>query len=170
MSQKHSPAQFNNFVQPILTGYNLDVLPRLTEDDLKDLGLQIGDRRRLQGTIDAWLPKDPPTGAGKAPRQDREYQPAEAERRQVTVMFSTLLARHNLPGTWIPRICRKMGIAESTFYRRLVLHRLKDAADMDIGDNVDDQANNPRQKGDCHNRRALLFGKAHRYGPFGRTA
>ena len=25
MSQKHSPAQFNNFVQLVLTGYNLQI-------------------------------------------------------------------------------------------------------------------------------------------------
>jgi hypothetical protein len=33
-------------------GIGLDVLPRLSEADLKDLGLNLGDRRRLQAAVE----------------------------------------------------------------------------------------------------------------------
>ena len=42
---KYAPAFAQNDV-------DLDVLPRLSDDDLKELGLSLGDRRRLQATIE----------------------------------------------------------------------------------------------------------------------
>ena len=73
-----------------------DVLPQLTGDDLKDLGVSaVGDRRRLLGAIAA-LSAVKPT----EPAVDREVEPepaspsaseASAERRQLTVMFCDLV-------------------------------------------------------------------------------
>ena len=62
-------------------------LSRLTEDDLKELGLSIGHRRTLQEAIEA-LSADRPltTSAAEAPAQS-----VEAERRQLTVMFCDLV-------------------------------------------------------------------------------
>jgi class 3 adenylate cyclase len=66
------------------------VLPELTDQDLKDLGVVLGDRRKILRAIaglkstEAVAPT-PATEAVIAPPQDT------AERRQVTVMFSDLV-------------------------------------------------------------------------------
>ena len=61
------------------------VLPRLTTEDLKDLGVTlIGHRRRLLDAIAAFSTEVPATPRN-APAQ------AEAERRQLTVMFCDLV-------------------------------------------------------------------------------
>jgi class 3 adenylate cyclase/tetratricopeptide (TPR) repeat protein len=76
---------------------DLDILPDLTESDLAELGLSLGNRRRLlkaiaeRGTAPAAPPPVPATAA-------------EAERRQVTVVFcdlagSTALSAHTDPET-----------------------------------------------------------------------
>jgi len=57
-----------------------DVLPRLTVEDLKDLGVTlVGDRRRLLDAIAAFGVETPTAAA--APVR------AEAERRQLSVVF-----------------------------------------------------------------------------------
>ena len=65
-----------------------DVLPRLTADDLKDIGVAaVGDRRRLLDAIVALTgatPADNSSGAPKSPR-------IPTERRQITVMFADLV-------------------------------------------------------------------------------
>jgi class 3 adenylate cyclase len=59
----------------------MDVLPSLTADDLKDLGVNaVGDRRRLLNAIAALRP-----GTDRVGAQHTEEPPAE--RRQLTVMF-----------------------------------------------------------------------------------
>src|ERR1700730_9930853 len=61
-----------------------DVLPKLTADDLKEIGVAaVGDRRRLLEAIAA-LPKAPAERATPT-------TPAGAERRQLTVMFCDLV-------------------------------------------------------------------------------
>src|SRR6476620_7785363 len=66
---------------------DLSVLRDLTDQDLKDLGVVLGDRRnmlRAIGELDAISLETP------VPPTMPAYQDA-AERRQVTVMFSDLL-------------------------------------------------------------------------------
>ena len=76
-----------------------DVLPRLTVDDLKDIGVSVvGDRRRLLDAIAAI--------AGAGPRADVPVSPtksapskslqASAERRPITVMFCDLVGSTSL--------------------------------------------------------------------------
>lgn len=60
---------------------DMDVLPELSEDDLRELGLPLGDRRRLLKAI-ALL---------KAPAAAAPATLAHAERRQLTVMFCDLV-------------------------------------------------------------------------------
>ena len=60
-----------------------DVLPELTEADLKDLDIPLGDRKRLLRAA-ASLPAILEQGAGPV-------QPAGAERRHLTVMFCDLV-------------------------------------------------------------------------------
>src|SRR5580700_5763599 len=66
-----------------------DVLPQLTADDLKDLGIAaVGDRRRLLAAIAALAEMTPSSGAETKARPVPE---ASAERRQLTVMFCDLV-------------------------------------------------------------------------------
>src|SRR3712207_3413509 len=64
-----------------------DVLPKLTAEDLKDLGVTaIGHRRKL---LDA-IAKLPGVAASSAPTVTTILAEAEGERRQVTVLFADL--------------------------------------------------------------------------------
>ena len=75
-----------------------DVLPRLTADDLKDVGVAaVGDRRRLLDAIAALAaakPADAPPFAHKSvpPKSDQLV----AERRPITVMFCDLVGSTSL--------------------------------------------------------------------------
>ena len=82
---------------------DLDALPHITEDDLKDIGVALGARRKLLAAIAKLSPKAGPTPL----REVAEDHPAgaEAERRQLTVMFcdlvgSTELCRRFDPEDW----------------------------------------------------------------------
>ena len=77
------------------------VLPRLTAEDLKDLGVGfVGHRRKLLDAIVALRAEAsalPPPLSG-APRAIDEAAKDSAERRQVTVMFSDLVGSTALSG------------------------------------------------------------------------
>ena len=67
-----------------------EVLPGLTADDLKDLGVAlVGHRRRLLDAIAA-LGAAPPRAVVPAREERGAVMSAEAERRQLTVMFCDL--------------------------------------------------------------------------------
>ena len=90
---------------------NIDdtILPKLTAEDLKELGvLSVGHRRKLLDAIAAWLAERSaqPLMSG-APPETTEAARDTAERRQVTVMFSDRLARRRSRRVWTPRICAK---------------------------------------------------------------
>jgi class 3 adenylate cyclase len=64
---------------------DLSILPDLTDDDLKELGVLLGDRRRILRLIAEVAPKPQvPAMSGSRPLEG-------AERRQVTVMFADLV-------------------------------------------------------------------------------
>jgi hypothetical protein len=66
----------------------LDVLSDLSDADLKELGIPLGDRRRLlKAAASAGDLVDAPQ---KEPLEPSAAAPAEAERRQLTVMFCDL--------------------------------------------------------------------------------
>jgi class 3 adenylate cyclase len=78
-----------------------DVLPQLTADDLKDMGVTaIGDRRRLLAAIAALPAATPREPAGdievKAQHAARAAPEASAERRQLSVMFCDLVGSTTL--------------------------------------------------------------------------
>ena len=74
-----------------------DLLPRLTVDDLKDIGISVvGDRRRLLDVIaligGAGRPADLPASPTKSAPSKGLH--ALAERRPITVMFCDLVGFH----------------------------------------------------------------------------
>src|SRR5438105_12876409 len=67
------------------------ILPNLTAEDLKDLGVGlVGHRRKLLDAIAA-LRTEAPTPLSDAPVAIEKAGSDTAERRQVTVMFSDLV-------------------------------------------------------------------------------
>jgi len=92
------------------------VLPSLTAEDLRDLGVTlIGHRRRLLdaiaalGTIDTPLvprPSIAPIGGGSLP--DPSLLTPEAERRQLTVMFCDLVGSTALSTRFDPEDLREL--------------------------------------------------------------
>jgi class 3 adenylate cyclase len=92
--------------EPAFREHEIDweALPKLTADDLKDLGVVLGGhRRRLLDAIAALgpLPTPPPlAGEGRAG--------AEAERRQLTVMFCDLVGSTPLSTRFDPEDLREI--------------------------------------------------------------
>ena len=73
------------------------VLPRLTAEDLKDLGVAfVGDRRRLLDAIAALNAEAGAPALSNAPPAIDKGSEDTAERRQVTVMFSDLVGSTTL--------------------------------------------------------------------------
>ena len=75
-----------------------EILPELTEADLEKLGVVLGHRKRMLRAIAA-LDTRPPVPPPTAPAQ------AEAERRQLTVMFCDLVGSTALARVSTRRIC-----------------------------------------------------------------
>ncbi len=73
---------------------DLDALPDITEQDLKDMGLPIGPRRKILRAIDALGSSindpAPPSLTSPLPEPSMKFVP-DAERRQITVMFCDLV-------------------------------------------------------------------------------
>jgi class 3 adenylate cyclase len=69
------------------------VLPSLTAEDLKELGISaVGHRRKLLDAIAALRPEaSVPRPPSDAPSETDKVAKDSAERRQVTVMFSDLV-------------------------------------------------------------------------------
>ena len=86
---------------------DLHTLRHLTEDDLKELGLTIGLRRRLMYAIEEGLRR--PTAELAAPTAEKPATSANqgAERRQLTILFSDLAASTELASRLDPE---EMGV------------------------------------------------------------
>ena len=89
-----------------------DILPKLTADDLKDIGVTIvGHRRKLLEAIAALAkpPLAPRAGPGAAPAEaPPTARPSAGERRQLTVMFVDLVGSTALSAALDPE---EMGAA-----------------------------------------------------------
>ena len=75
-------------------------LPHITDDDLRELGLPLGPRKRILGAIEALIEAETPgrednIAAGRVPNP-------QAERRQLTVMFCDLVGSTELSGRLDP--------------------------------------------------------------------
>jgi class 3 adenylate cyclase len=76
-----------------------DLLPRLTVDDLKDIGVSVvGDRRRLLDAIALIAGAGRPADVPASPTQSTPSKglQASAERRPITVMFCDLVGSTSL--------------------------------------------------------------------------
>ncbi len=76
-----------------------DLLPRLTVDDLKDIGVSVvGDRRRLLDAIAVIAGAGPPADVPASPTKSAPSKglQASAERRPITVMFCDLVGSTSL--------------------------------------------------------------------------
>ena len=65
---------------------DLDVLPHLTDDELKELGITLGHRAKLRAALGGR------SEASAKPASPRARETADAERRQVSVVFCDLVA------------------------------------------------------------------------------
>jgi class 3 adenylate cyclase/predicted ATPase len=87
---------------------DLSILPDLTDEDLKELGILLGDRRRILRLIAELAPKPQvPTIPGSRPLEG-------AERRQVTVMFADLVGSTALSAGMDPEDLRDVFAAYSS--------------------------------------------------------
>src|SRR6201998_3634529 len=95
---------------------DVTVLPRLTAEDLKDLGVGfVGDRRKLLDAIAALRAEaSPPTPVSAAPLESDNTAKDAAERRQVTVMFSDLVGSTSLSAQMDPEDLREIISAYQT--------------------------------------------------------
>src|SRR6202049_2623040 len=86
------------------------VLPSLTAEDLKDLGVGfVGDRRKLLDAIPAvHVEASAPTPLSDAPLATDKAAQDTAERRQVTVMFSDLVGSTALSARMDPEDLREV--------------------------------------------------------------
>lgn len=87
---------------------DLDVLPHLSDEDLKGLGLSLGHRRKLLAAIPK-LTQEPDSAASTL-RTGTPDQPriAEAERRQLSVLFCDLVGSTELSQRLDPEHLREL--------------------------------------------------------------
>jgi SAM domain (Sterile alpha motif)/Adenylate and Guanylate cyclase catalytic domain len=83
---------------------DFSVLRDLTDQDLKDLGVVLGDRRKLLRSIGALEAGSPQASATSTGRVSQDA----AERRQVTVMFSDLVGSTALSARMDPEDLREV--------------------------------------------------------------
>ena len=74
---------------------DMEILPSLTEVDLKELGVSLGHRRKIQRLLSDLLPSEPATPNPESAAVDSStpsatLSPQQAEHRQLTVMFCDL--------------------------------------------------------------------------------
>jgi len=106
----------------------LDVLPALTAEDLKEIGItSVGDRRRLLGALAALRGEDAgltPEAIAQLLRSEPPPPSAEddaAERRQLTVLFCDLAGSTALSARLDPEDLREVMAA----YRRAVTEAVR---------------------------------------------
>jgi class 3 adenylate cyclase len=84
-------------------GIDISVLPHLTDQDLKDIGVLLGHRRKILAAIAEIAKPAPPEPAVT------EAKPQEtAERRQLTVMFCDLVGSTALSSRMDPEDLREV--------------------------------------------------------------
>jgi class 3 adenylate cyclase len=84
-----------------------ELLPKLTAEDLRDLGVTlVGDRRRLLDAISGLRDGDGSTLVGAEPLMEHRQAIEDAERRQITVLFCDLVGSTELAADLDPEDLR----------------------------------------------------------------
>jgi class 3 adenylate cyclase len=93
-------------------GIDAEILPKLTVEDLKDIGVtRVGDRRKLLEAIAALRVGAPPSPLVEQPSEvpgPAAAPSSEAERRQLTVMFCDLVGSTSLSTRFDPEDLREV--------------------------------------------------------------
>jgi class 3 adenylate cyclase/tetratricopeptide (TPR) repeat protein len=87
-------------------GIDVSVLPHLTDQDLKDIGVLLGHRRKMLAAVGLLVDEkglQPAPAAGSGPRPQEV-----ADRRQVTVMFSDMVGSTALSARMDPEDLREI--------------------------------------------------------------
>ena len=80
-----------------------EVLPELTEEDLRELGLPLGLRKLVLKAVQALAgPSTPPPQTARPAPETESAPGASAERRQLTVMFVDLVGSTALSSQFDP--------------------------------------------------------------------
>jgi hypothetical protein len=87
---------------------DLDVLPELSSDDLRELGIPLGDRKRFLNVIPDLKPR-------QALRTIPGAGPGAAERRRMTIAFCDIVGSTRLAGRLDPE---ELGEVMRSFQRR----------------------------------------------------
>jgi class 3 adenylate cyclase len=87
-------------------GIDVSVLRHLTDQDLKDIGVLLGHRRKMLAAIGALGDAAPATREHAARAEPKPHD--AAERRQVTVMFSDLVGSTALSARMDPEDLREV--------------------------------------------------------------
>ncbi|UCH49096.1 MAG: hypothetical protein JSU95_04705, partial [Betaproteobacteria bacterium] len=108
-------------------GIDLDVIASLNDDDLRELGLNLGDRKRFLAAAATPDKTESPAKGGPA------GGPAEAERRQLTVLFCDMVGFTELASRLDPEVLQTIVrsyedtcAAAITRYEGYVFQRLGD--------------------------------------------
>ena len=86
-------------------GISIAALPHLTDQDLKDIGVLLGHRRIMLAALGERVPVTPTAGR---PGTVEQRPQDNAERRQVTVMFSDLVGSTTLSARMDPEDLREV--------------------------------------------------------------
>ena len=84
---------------------DISVLPDLTEQHLKDLGIALGDRLKMLRAIRELSSASAAVTVSSAPVETEPTRRDDAERRQLTVMFTDLVGSTALSTKLDPRTC-----------------------------------------------------------------
>ena len=85
---------------------DISVLPDLTEQHLKDLGVALGDRLKMLRAVRDLGNASPAVTATPAPVPTEPTRQEDAERRQLTVMFTDLVGSTALSTKLVPEDMR----------------------------------------------------------------